>query len=91
MSVRAYKIITQELNDRPTFNLWRDEDLIDFFQREGVLSPLDESGGYLELPVSTIKKALKEVEWMEDDYRKKQFEEDIEGLDDLDSVKYMCY
>jgi hypothetical protein len=93
MSVRAYKIITKEVSSQPSFNLWRDEDLIDLLKSQGEYSERlsDESGGTLEFSVASIKYALKHYKWEKEDYRKIQLEEDIKDLTDDEWIEYECY
>lgn len=87
MSVRAYKIITKELSNAPSFNLWHDEDLLQIFKDSGMY----EEERFIEIPVPAIKKALEIYKWEDKDYRRAQLEEDILGLSDDDVVEYECY
>lgn len=90
MSVRAYKIL--EVEKEPSFNLWHDDDLLDFFRSTGEFSDGTDGNSETCVSVKTIKLALKKKSlWEDDDYRPKQLKKDIKGLDDDDWVSYVCY
>ena len=65
MSIRAYRIIKKEIADQPSFNLWHDDELIDFFKNNGKYSEglNDNGGGEIEVSIPALKKALKEFKW----------------------------
>lgn len=93
MSVRAYKIITKEIESEPSFNLWHDQDLIDLLQRKGEYDENigDSGSGTMGFSVASIKYALKHYKWEKEDYRKDQLEKDIKGLTNDDWIEYECY
>lgn len=93
MSVRAYKIITKEIEKNPSFNLWHDGDLITMLNSQGEYTDLrnDDGVGNLEYSVASIKYALKHYKWEENDYRKEQLKNDIESLSDDDWIEYECF
>lgn len=96
MSIRAYRVIKKEIAKSPSFNLWHDDKLIDFFKdnSENYSEQLNESGGgEIEIEVSALEKALKEFEWDEEDYRIDSIKADIafakKHKDDY--VLYECF
>lgn len=74
MSVRAYKVITKEIEKEPSFNLWHNGDLMDMLMSRGEYTDNrnDEGCGSIEFSVDSIRYALKHFKWEENDYRKKQ-------------------
>lgn len=96
MSVRAYKIITIELEENCSFNLTHDEDLIQAFRNakaDGFYEETEDSR--LSITVGTIKEVLKTFKWEKEDYRKIQLEKDIQGFDgmleDDELIDYECF
>lgn len=66
MSVRAYKIITLETEDSSTFNLWRDDFIVD---NVGYTGDLDDGGsGIIEVWEGDVKQAIKNFEEYWDEY-----------------------
>ncbi|MBI2832641.1 MAG: hypothetical protein HYX79_10340 [Chloroflexi bacterium] len=63
MSENAYYIIEIKKADRPSFNLWYDEKLKDFINKEyGFYSQLNSyDTGIVEIPIKTLKKAIKKA------------------------------
>ncbi|MCD6390913.1 MAG: hypothetical protein J7L92_02810 [Dehalococcoidia bacterium] len=62
MSVRAYRVIKIEHAQPNTFNLWHDDKLVEFLDKEyGFFEGLNESGGLTEVPIEALKRALKEA------------------------------
>ncbi len=61
MSVRAYRVNSKVLEDSPTFNLWHDDEILDFLaSQEDVNSKwTEQDGGEFELPVKALKALLK--------------------------------
>ena len=89
MSVRAYKVITKEVEKNCSFNLSHDDDLIEMLKSQGEYS--EEGGSLLSISVPSIKYVLENFKWEKEDYRPDQFKKDIEGLTDDDWVEYECY
>jgi hypothetical protein len=98
MSVRAYKIITKQVDDNPSFNLWHDKKLMEYLDNEcDVYQHLSSDGdGTIEIPTTTLKKLLtkkliKELEL--DEYHIEAIKSDItmakKNKDDY--VIYECY
>jgi len=94
MSVRAYRIIEIKMEDTPSFNLWRDEDLRQFLEEEADLyCHLDADGGMVDVPVKVLKIALKKaVELNLDEITINQLEKDIAAAKSAkdESVSYLC-
>lgn len=96
MSVRAYRVIKIERAENPSFNLWHDDRIIDFLdehEERQVSYDLGESGGQIEVSVSTIKKLLKQKEIQLDEYHIKAFKDDIafaKSQND-DYILYDCF
>ena len=96
MSVRAYRIITKEVADQASFNLWHDTDLLDFFEENGELgyqNRRDENGGDVEINIDLLQKALDSFKWEEKDYRIEAIKADIAFAikNNTDWVQYECY
>lgn len=95
MSVRAYRRIKMELAEDSSFNMWHDNDLLDFFEDgEGYSDYRNEDGGgCIEINVELLEKALNEYKWEEEDYRKDAIKKDIEWAKEKETewVIYECY
>jgi len=93
MSIRAYRVIKIEHAESDSFNLWHDEELRDFFDRNydfyGSLN--DDCCGISELPVEALREALKKVN-MSDDTRE-ALQRDIEAAERAgdEFVSYDCF
>ena len=99
MSVRAYRITNIEWEDDPTFNLWRDEWIMDNIHIRG----LDEDGGGLgTVYLNDVKDAIKKLEEEIAENEDKQPTEDqtyymdalkkmVEQAGDSEEIQYMCY
>jgi len=94
MSVRAYKIISKEIESEPSFNLWHDDELLDFFEETGEIeNKCEEGGGTILISVKAIKKALRTPRlWVgKDDYRFIQLRKDVKGMKVDEWVEYECW
>jgi len=106
MSVRAYKIITKEIESEPSFNLWSNGSLLNYFEDNrdyasddlGYDNKIDGEGGTISITVGLIKKAVKDDKlWEKDDLVDSsdwiipQFEKDIKGFRDDEWIEYECY
>jgi len=95
MSIRAYRVITKEVAYNPTFNLWHDEELIDFLKENGGYEEkLNEDGvGCVDISVEALKKALTDYKWEPEDYRPEAIREDIAFTEKEGNnwVEYECY
>ena len=92
MSARAYRINYIDEQNNPSFNLWHDEKLMDFFNREDGIDSIEQ--GILEIPVITLEKAIKQAKELEIDEDDIQvLKEDIQKAKDEheDYIKYMVY
>ena len=90
MSVRAYKIITHEVADEPSFKVSRDTELMDWLREQEGFD--DYYTGQIQLTVGLIKKAIANKDlWEVEDYRPKQLLEDCEDYSDDTIISYECY
>jgi len=92
MSVRAYRINNIEKEESESFNLWHDEELVEFLRENDALNNLNINNvGIIEIPLETLKDALKTVK-MEDDTRQ-SLEDDIFFMESKgeDYICYWCY
>lgn len=95
MSVRAYKLITKEYADTPTFNLWHSDLVMELLNIEA-LGLASENGGDVEIMKDDIEDALKELEAEEKgnkEYKdtKEVLEQMLEECEGKDSVEYVCF
>jgi len=97
MSVRAYRIITKKVSNNPSFNLWHDGELLDFFHKE-LPDDIDErlsggGGGTISISIFALKKAVQDFKWEKDDYRLKAIKKDIKAVSRSGDewVEYECY
>ncbi len=92
MSVRAYRINKINYENEETFNLWHDEELTDFFEKEGLFETLNEGSGITELSVETLKNALKEIKDLPNDIIK-SLKKDIVWAkkNNEDYIQYYCF
>ena len=90
MSVRAYRVNKIEHEESDTFNLWHDDKLVDFLDREyGFFEHLSDGTGLVEVPIEALKEALEKVEM--DDELKEAIKQDIEARRDDGYVTYYCF
>jgi hypothetical protein len=102
MSVRAYKIITLEVENSPTFNLWRDDFIMDNLSYSGELD--DGGSGIIEIYEGNVEEILENFETYWEEYQKEDkteenktdYKKKLERL--LEEVKesggyglYQCY
>jgi len=91
MSVRAYRVNKIDHEEVDTFNLWHDDKLMDFLDREyGFYEGLTSDGtGLVELPIEALQEALEKVEM--DNELKEAIQKDIEACRKDGHVTYYCY
>ena len=91
MSVRAYRVTKIEHEEGSTFNLWHDDKLMDFLDKEyGFYEGLTNDGtGLVELQIEALQEALEKVEM--DNELKEAIQKDIEACQDDGYVTYYCY
>ena len=91
MSVRAYRVTKIDHEQEDTFNLWHDDKLMDFLDKEyGFYEGLTNDGtGLVELPIEALQEALEKVEM--DKELKEAIQKDIEACRDNGCVTYYCY
>lgn len=96
MSVRAHRILKVEYADNPSFNLYHDEKLVQFLDRQnhsGFYSQLsDDGGGVVSVEVSVLRQAIEkasELELDKDDV--KTLQADIEASGEGETIDYDCF
>jgi hypothetical protein len=92
MSIRAYRVIKIEHAQPNTFNLWHDDKLVEFFDREyGFFESMTEGTGLTQLPIEALERVLKEVP-MDDDL-KEALTKDIEACrkEGEEYIQYYCF
>ena len=80
MSVRAYRVIKIKRAEAPSWNLWHDDKLLEFFEKqEDCTNGITEGGGgSYEVSVYALKRALDDVEKLElDKWHVKAIKADI--------------
>ncbi|TET41596.1 MAG: hypothetical protein E3J60_04135 [Dehalococcoidia bacterium] len=90
MSVRAYRVTKIEHEESDSFNLWHDDKLVDFLDREyDFFAGLTNEGtGLVEVPVEALQEALEKVDM--DKELKEAIQKDIEACRDDGYVTYYC-
>ena len=96
MSVRAYKVKKIEYETRPTFNLWHDEKIMEYFQDEfePYESFTDNGNGFMYVPVRCLKYLIEnKKEFALDNEDIELIKRDIEGFEDCenDLIEYICF
>lgn len=96
MSVRAYRVITRDVADDSSFNLWHDQKVMDYLEEQPDvhINLTDDGGGTIEIPRSILEVMLKKAKKLElDEYHIKAMKSDIvfakKHKDDY--VLYECY
>ena len=93
MSVRAYQITYLTYEDTPTFNLWHDDELVQFLE-PCIPTSFPYDGGYVEFCTEDLEEALQEAK------AKKASRETCETLQRMIAVartsefgwvKYWCF
>jgi len=94
MSVRAYRVIKIECAQPNSFNLWHDDKLVDFLDREyGFFEGMNEGGGLTGVPVEGLKEALAKPELELGEDVIEALKRDIEAADQEgdEYIQYYCY
>ena len=94
MSVRAYRVIKIECAQPNSFNLWHDDKLVNFFDREyGFFEGMNADGGLSQVPVEGLREALANPELELDEYIVEALKRDIEAADQEgdEYIQYYCY
>lgn len=79
MSIRAYRVIKKEVASQNTFNIWHDDEIIDFLNKKEdkeVTANLGENGGEFEVSVDTLEELL-ESGIVKEEYQIKAIKADI--------------
>jgi len=100
MTIRAYRVNVFETEDEPSFDLWNDEEFIDFFDAENEMYDTDDSGAmlvdlnteesFVEIPVRVLERFLETIDCLEPGSNYYQIKEDIEWAKskNLDEIRY---
>lgn len=94
MSVRAYRVITIEKENDPSFNLWHDEKLMKLLEYEGFYDTMVEGSGLADIPVEVIEKAIKNADEFDlDKETVEKLKEDVTYAKKFDDeyIQYYCY
>lgn len=91
MSVRAYRVIEIKTEKNESFNLWHDDDLMEWLRAN---APIDDQlngdgAGLIEISVEDMGKALSELAIK--DYRREAIQNDIDASKDTGFIQYYCY
>jgi len=90
MSVRAYRVNKIEHEWGSSFNLWHDDELVEFRDRNyGLYEGMSDGTGLVELPVEALEEAIKTLKLDED--LVKALKQDIEACRETGYVTYYCY
>ena len=90
MSVRAYRITKIEYETPDSFNLWHDDELMEFLEKNDYLSALNlDSCGILEIPIEALQEAVDTVSMPEE--TKANLRKDIELCSEKGCVTYYCF
>ena len=92
MSVRAYRINQIDHEKDSSFNLWHDEELTDFFEKNGLFETLTEGSGITELSIEILEEALKKLSDLPNDV-KKGLKNDIKWAKKNNEgyIQYYCF
>lgn len=96
MSVRAHRILKVEYAPNTSFNLWHNEKLVEFLEKNnphGFNDKLDMDGnGVVSIDVSVIKQAIEKAEELElEEDVVEQLKADIEAVGDEPTIDYDCF
>lgn len=90
MSVRAYRVNKIDHEQHSTFNLWHDDGLVEFLDRNyGLYERMSDGTGLVELPIEALEEAIKELKL--DEELVEALKRDIEACRDNGYVTYYCY
>ena len=90
MSVRAYRVTKIEYDHPNSFNLWHDEELMEFLDKNDCLSSLNSnSSGILEIPTEVLQEAIDKVNMPEE--TKANLCKDIASCSQQGYVTYYCF
>lgn len=98
MSVRAYRINKIEREETPTFNLWHDQEFMDFIDdasdRDIMHALNEDGGGQIEISVEALEKAIAEFDFgTTGEGNKEQIQADIDFAKKVgdDYLLYDCF
>lgn len=87
MSVRAYRINEIKYEESPTFNMWHNQELVEYLERENGI----EDTNYFEVSVDSLEKAHLSVSI--DDSTLEMINKDIQWAknNNEDFIQYLTY
>lgn len=92
MSIRAYKVIEIKTEESPSFNLWRDEELMSLLADEGFYDKLVDGCGIAEVEVDALESAVKKVKDIDEDTKRSILSDIKNARKNGDShIEYSCY
>ena len=96
MSVRAHRILKVDYAPETSFNVWHDEKLVEFLDRENDLGFYnqmnDNGGGVVSLTVEVLQKVVDQAKELElDDDTVRVLREDIASADPDETIDYDCF
>ncbi len=91
MSVRAYRVKEIVTEKSESFNLWHDDDLMEWLR---VNAPIDDQlnsdgAGLIEVSTKDMERALSELALK--DYRREAIQSDIDASKDTGWIQYYCF
>ena len=90
MSVRAYRVTKIEYEHPDSFNLWHDDELMGFLDKNDCLGSLNSnSWGILEIPTEVLQEAIDTVHMPEE--TKNSLRKDIAACLQQGYVTYYCF
>lgn len=91
MSIRAYRVITQELEKEPSFNLWHNQKLTDdIIYLRDTIAHLDDGAGTLEVDREALQEYINSADFSGDTDERQALQKDIDNTRD-GYITYECY
>jgi len=91
--IRAYRVEEIKTADIESFDLWHDEELVEFLDREyGIYSQLSEdAGGLMDLPVTVLERAVAEAKLTDDQKESLLRDIAVAKASGDDYIQYYCF
>lgn len=95
MSVRAYRVV-QAISEQSTFDLWNDQNLMDFLDSEILFSESlrSDGTGVVDVPIDVLEQAIRKADELKlDQDTIKQINLDVQFAKDTkdEYVSYYCF
>ncbi|MBA7663394.1 hypothetical protein ES703_71434 [subsurface metagenome] len=96
MHTWAHRIVKVEYADKPSFNLWRDQKLVEFLESNSDFDFYDQINtdgvGVVSVAIETMQKAIDQARELElDEDTVAQLKADVEADADEGSIDYDCF